>query len=146
MPLYPESFWFLKKLCYLVYNLLYCTQYHNNITSNKNMYICIDISYMIPEAVLLLFRNKFYIQLALPISPEIMDGFWCSRCLNDRIEVPDMMKLFLLFLFGNQEGSGTTFKWSYHVRKINVILQIPWTSKSVHYFRFYWLSKMWPNL
>ena len=37
---------------------------------------------------------KFYIQLALPISPEIMEGFWCSRCLNDRIEVPDMMRLF----------------------------------------------------
>ena len=40
------------------------------------------------------FRNEFYISLALPISPEIMDGFWCSRCLNDRIEVPDMMRLF----------------------------------------------------
>ena len=26
--------------------------------------------------------HKFYIQLALPISPEIMDGFWCSRCLG----------------------------------------------------------------
>ena len=23
-----------------------------------------------------------------------MDGFWCSRCLNDHIEVPDMMRLF----------------------------------------------------
>jgi len=59
---------------------------HNPIESN-----------MILEAVLL-FRpsvsHKFYIQLALPISPEIMDGFWCSRCLNDRIEVPDMMRLF----------------------------------------------------
>ena len=32
--------------------------------------------------------HKFYIPLALPISPEIMDGFWCSRCLNDCIEVP----------------------------------------------------------
>ena len=32
--------------------------------------------------------------LALPISSEIMDGFWCSRCLNDRIEVPNMMRLF----------------------------------------------------
>ena len=39
-------------------------------------------------------RHKFYIQLALPISPEIMDRFWCSRCLNDRIEVSDMMRLF----------------------------------------------------
>ena len=25
---------------------------------------------------------------------EIMDGFWCSRCLNDRIKVPNMMILF----------------------------------------------------
>ena len=32
--------------------------------------------------------------LALPISPEIMDRFWCSRCLNDRVEVLDMMRLF----------------------------------------------------
>ena len=31
---------------------------------------------------------------ALPISPEIMDIFWCSRCLNNCIEVPDMMRLF----------------------------------------------------
>ena len=23
-----------------------------------------------------------------------MDGLWCSRCLNDRIEVPEMMRLF----------------------------------------------------
>ena len=38
--------------------------------------------------------HKFYIQLALPISYEIMDGFSCSRCLNDCIEVPDMMRLF----------------------------------------------------
>ena len=38
--------------------------------------------------------HKSYIQLALPISPEIMDRFWCSRCLNDRVEVPDMMRLF----------------------------------------------------
>ena len=27
----------------------------------------------------------------LPISPEIMDRFWCSRCLNNRIEVPDII-------------------------------------------------------
>ena len=45
-------------------------------------------------------RPKFYIQLALPISPEIMDGFWCSRRLHDRIENPDMMRLFV--------GSATT--------------------------------------
>ena len=29
-----------------------------------------------------------------------MDGFWCSRCLNDRIEVPEMM--------GSFTGSSTT--------------------------------------
>ena len=36
-------------------------------------------------------RHEFYISLALPISPEKMHRF---RCLNDRIEVPDMIKLF----------------------------------------------------
>ena len=40
------------------------------------------------------FRFRFLLQLALPISPLIMDGFWCSRCLNDRIEVLHMMRLF----------------------------------------------------
>ena len=54
-----------------------------------------DQSYIILEDVrLLLVGNEFYISLALPISPEIMDGFGCSRCLNDRIEVPDMIRLF----------------------------------------------------
>ena len=55
------------------------------------------LSYIILEAVLLLrvcVSHNFCIQLALPISPEIMDGFWCSRCLNDRIKVPNMMRLF----------------------------------------------------
>ena len=60
------------------------------------MALVIYISNIILEAVLLLLflRHEFYIQLALPISPEIMDGFWCSRCLNDRIKVPEMMRLF----------------------------------------------------
>ena len=37
----------------------------------------------------LIYRIKTVIQ-----SPEIMDRFWCSRCLNDRIEVPKMMGSF----------------------------------------------------
>ena len=56
------------------------------------------VSNIILEAVPL-FRpficHKFYIQLALPISPETMDRFWCSRCLNDRIKVLNMMRLFV---------------------------------------------------
>ena len=32
--------------------------------------------------------------LALPISPEIMDGFWCSRCLNDRVDLLYMIESF----------------------------------------------------
>ena len=47
-----------------------------------------------PPAAAVSVSHKFCIQLALPISPEIMDGFCCSRCLNDCIEVPDMMILF----------------------------------------------------
>ena len=39
------------------------------------------------------FRNCCML-LALPISREIMDRFWCSRCLNDRVKVPDLMRLF----------------------------------------------------
>jgi len=56
------------------------------------------VSNIILEAVPL-FRpficHKFYIQLALPISPETMDRFWCSRCLNDHIKVLNMMRLFV---------------------------------------------------
>ena len=36
----------------------------------------------------------FYTILALPIESEIMHRFWCSRCLNDHIEVPDMIGSF----------------------------------------------------
>ena len=54
--------------------------------------------------------HKFYIQLALPISPEIMDGFWCSRCLNDRIKVPDMMRLFA-------GGATTPWWWKFELNK-----------------------------
>ena len=49
------------------------------------------------------FRNEFYIQLALPISSEIMDRFRCSRCLNNCIKVPHMMRLFA--------GGATTPWW-----------------------------------
>ena len=31
--------------------------------------------------------------LALPMSHEIMDGFWCSRCLNDWIKVLNIRRL-----------------------------------------------------
>ena len=30
----------------------------------------------------------------MPISPEIIDGFLCSRCLNDRINLPDVIGTF----------------------------------------------------
>ena len=36
--------------------------------------------------------HKFSVQLALPISPEIMDRFWCSRCLNDHIDLANMIR------------------------------------------------------
>ena len=47
--------------------------------------------------LLLLLLTHFPIfspQLGMPIETEVMEGFWHSRCLNDRIEVPDMMRLF----------------------------------------------------
>merc|ERR1712074_128372 len=33
--------------------------------------------------------------LSLCLKSEIMDGFWSSRCLNDRIDLPDKMRSFL---------------------------------------------------
>ena len=49
------------------------------------------ISYCCCSSLFFLF---FAAILALPIESEIMDGFWCSRCLNDRIDLPDMIGSF----------------------------------------------------
>ena len=54
--------------------------YHFFVGVNEYMMQILSQSYIISEAVLRsVFRpsvgHKFYIQLALPISPEIMDGF-----------------------------------------------------------------------
>ena len=54
--------------------------YHFFVGVNEYMMQILSQSYIIPEAVLrsVPFRSvshKFYISLALPISPEIMDGF-----------------------------------------------------------------------
>ena len=40
------------------------------------------------------FRNYCTI-LDLCLKSEIMDGFWSSRCLNDRIDLPDKIESFL---------------------------------------------------
>ena len=42
----------------------------------------------------LTFFPVFLLPLGMPIDSEIMDIFWCSRCLNNCIEVPNMMRLF----------------------------------------------------
>ena len=62
-------------------------------------------------------RQKFYIQLTLPISPEIMDGLWCSRCVNDRMEVPDMMRLFA-------SGATTPWWWKFELNNPGCKLKI----------------------
>ena len=53
--------------------VLYCTTCYGSMLHHN----ALCTSYIIPEAVLRVCvrRHKFYIQLALPISPEIMDGF-----------------------------------------------------------------------
>ena len=60
-----------------------CIQYKTGVVPSS--------VFCVPSSV---FRHKFCIQLALPISPIIMDRFLCFRCLYDHIEVPDMMRLF----------------------------------------------------
>ena len=64
------------------------------------MFFMTKISYIIKEGVhssvrVCVFCHKFYIQHALPISPEIMDRFWCSRCLNDWHDLPDKIGSFV---------------------------------------------------
>ena len=49
-------------------------------------------------------------------------------------------------IFGHQGGSGISWKGSYHVGEIDIVVWMPWRSKSVHYFRFYRLSNMWQDL
>ena len=46
-----------------------------------------------PPIRLLLLRNCCTI-LTLPIESEITDWFWCSRCLNDHIDLPNMIGSF----------------------------------------------------
>ena len=88
--------------------------------------------------------------LALAISPEIMDGIWFSRCLNDRIEVPDMMRLFAggtttplvvkIEYWHNLNRNFALFRgkiWLWLFYNLD-----PWTSKSIHYFRRYSQSKL----
>ena len=55
---------------------------------NTHSINCIPPFHSVP-----LFR-KCCTLLAQPISPEIMDGFWCSRCLNNRIDLPNMIGSF----------------------------------------------------
>ena len=43
---------------------------------------------------LLTFFSIFLLPLGMPISPEIIDGFWCSRCLNDYIDLLYMIGSF----------------------------------------------------
>ena len=40
------------------------------------------------------FYSLFHSILYLPIESEIMDQFWCSRYLNDHINLPNMIRLF----------------------------------------------------
>ena len=51
------------------------------------------------------------------------------------IEKCDVQKLFCIF-FGHQGGIGATFKWSYHVGMIDMVI---WhlECKNPYYFRFY---------
>ena len=83
---------------YVILSALCFQSIPKNLISQKWIRLKIFILYN-TGGCLPLFRvsvgHKFYIQIALPISPEIMDGFCCSRCLNDRIEVPEMMDSFL---------------------------------------------------
>ena len=52
------------------------------------------ISNIILEAVLFRPLVTNFTSNLLCLSTEIMDGFWCSRCLNDHIKISNMMRLF----------------------------------------------------
>merc|ERR1711984_20706 len=45
--------------------------------------------------LLLLLLTFFRTILSLCLKSEIMDGFWSSRCLNDRLDLPDNIGSFL---------------------------------------------------
>ena len=74
-----SSYQCINVFLYVCWNILYNTR---GCPPPPCMHVCVCVC------------HKFCIQLALPISPEIMDRFWCSRCLNDYIKVPNMMRLY----------------------------------------------------
>ena len=40
------------------------------------------------------FASNFYSPQTSQIHLQVVNGFWCLRCLNDRIEVPNMIGSF----------------------------------------------------
>ena len=69
----------------------YCNKLLHQYNPNTHSINCIPPFHSVPPP----FPWNCCMLIPLPISHEIMDGFWCSRCLNDRIKVPDMMRFFV---------------------------------------------------
>ena len=75
----------------------------------------------------------FLLPLGIPIDSDIMDGFGCSRCLNDNIEVFNMIRLFA-------GGATTPWWWKFELNNPG------WKMKnSCICDRNFWLfrGKMW---
>ena len=47
------------------------------------------------------------------------------------------LKVFTNSFYSHQGGNGTTCEKPYHANEINKVVSTNWTSKSIHYFRFY---------
>ena len=77
-------------LDYIIFNSFYCIL--RQITNlNKHWYF---LTTMLLFFLTALGRLRKITALPLSITQSIMDEFWCSRCLNDCIEVPEMMGSF----------------------------------------------------
>ena len=63
--------------------------YTDLITNTQSTKDHLILFYRSAFLLLLLLLTFFRTILSLCLKSEIMDGFWSSRCLNDRIDLPD---------------------------------------------------------
>ena len=98
-----------EEICYKTFvvmgEVIYIVHTGFGIVIEKNTIVYLNILSLLPHYMKCIstehqcyncgkFFHFFRSHLFLPISSEIMDGFWCLRCLNNRLEVPDMMRSF----------------------------------------------------
>ena len=80
--------------------------------------------------------SLFRTRLCRFIKSEIMDGFWSSRCLNDRIDLPDKIGSFLSGATTSMVVKNVTIKTFHHYGAVAPLKSDPiLSSRSIRLFR-----------